>query len=85
MLDQGKALVSWMESDANEGEIRLAIIDKEEGKVSSVKVTQVSGSRATGFPQLEVSGDYIFMAWNERIGELKRVKLIRVDLDHIYP
>lgn len=85
LLDDNKALLSWMESVDKDAQIRLALADRSRGKISSVVVADVSGSRSTGFPQLEVIGKQVFMAWNETGEDKRRIKLVRLDLEQIYP
>lgn len=85
MLNQDKALVSWMESEEKMAVIRLSLIDKNEGKLSSWKIAEVSGARSTGFPQLEIAGGTVFMAWNGTKAGDRQIQLIKMDLEDIYP
>lgn len=85
LLDKNTALISWMESVGTGARIRLAVVDRSSGKVTSREVAEVSGSRATGFPQLEVIEDQAYMAWNETDENGRRIKLVRLDLEQIYP
>ena len=85
LLDKNTALISWMESVGTGARIRLAVVDSSSGKVTSREVAEVSGSRATGFPQLEVIGDQAYMAWNEAGEDGSGIRMIRLDLEQIYP
>ncbi len=85
LLDANRALLSWMESVGEEAQIRLALVDSSSGKVTSKAVAEVSGSRSTGFPQLELIGEQVYMAWNETGEHGRRIKSVRLDLEQIYP
>jgi hypothetical protein len=85
MIGPDRAVVSWIESNSTDAEVRLALVDRVKGKISSVEISQVSGARATGFPQLEIFKDQIFMAWNDVHENSSNIKLIRLDLESIYP
>jgi hypothetical protein len=85
MVDENTALLSWMEMNQQDAELRLALIDKMKGKLTSLIVAELSSARSTGFPQLEVAGGEVFLAWNEETAEGKRIKLVKTDLERIYP
>ena len=85
LLDKNTALISWMESVGDQARIRLALVDRSSGKIASREVAEVSGSRSTGFPQLEKFKGQIFMAWNDGEGKKKKIKVIGLDLEGIYP
>ena len=85
MLDENTALLSWMELNGQDAELRLALIDKFSGKLTSMAVSELSSARSTGFPQLEVAGGEVFLAWNEETTKGKRIKMVKTVLEHIYP
>ena len=85
LLDGKTALLSWMESVGEQAQVRLALAERSSGKVASFGLGEVSGARSTGFPQLEVIGKQVFMAWNETGEDKRRIKLVRLDLEEIYP
>lgn len=85
MLDENTALLSWMELNQQDAELRLALIDKLKGKLTSLTVSELSSARSTGFPQLEVAGGEVFLAWNEETSDGKRIKFVKTDLEQIYP
>ena len=85
LLDKNTAIISWMESVGDRARIRLALVDRSSGKIASREVAEVSGSRSTGFPQLEKFKGQIFMAWNDGEGKKKKIKVIGLDLEGIYP
>jgi hypothetical protein len=85
MLDENKALLSWMKLNQEDAELRLALIDKSEGILFSTVVSELSSTRSTGFPQLEVAGGEVYLAWNQETSDGKRIKMVKKDLKEIYP
>ncbi len=85
MLDENKALLSWMRLNQKDAELRLALIDKSEGILISKVVSELSSARSTGFPQLEVAGGKVFLAWNQETSDGKRIKMVKKSLKEIYP
>jgi hypothetical protein len=85
MLDENKALLSWMKLNQEDAELRLALIDKSEGILISTVVSELSSTRSTGFPQLEVAGGEVYLAWNQETSDGKRIKMVKKDLKEIYP
>lgn len=80
LIDEKRAVVSWMESTDVDAELRCALVDREQGIISSFKVSDVSGSRATGFPQLEMVAGDLYFAWNQSSDESQKIKMVRVQL-----
>ena len=80
LVDEKRAVVSWMESTDVDAELRCALVDREQGKISSFKVFDVSGARATGFPQLEMMAGDLYFAWNQSSDESEKIKMVRVQL-----
>ena len=85
MLNQNKALISWMEMSGEDAQLRLALIDKFKGKLTSMVVSELSSKRSTGFPQLELADGKVFMAWNLETPKGKSIKLVKTDLKQINP
>jgi hypothetical protein len=85
MLDENKALLSWMKLNQEDAELRLALVDKSEGILISTVVSELSSTRSTGFPQLEVAGGEVYFAWNQETSDGKRIKMVKKVLKEIYP
>ena len=63
LLDDGTALVVWLEASEEEPRI-LARFVSPEGDLGPVAlVTETSGARASGFPRIARLGDEILLAW----------------------
>lgn len=61
LMDDNTALVMWMEG----GDIRLAKVKKDGTKSPSMTLASSSDSRASGFPQLTISGGRAIAAWTD--------------------
>jgi len=68
LLDDGDAVVSWLESSPEGSSLRLRRIHPD-GKTGEAVVVLPAGSRiSNGFPQLARSGDTLLLAWTaERV------------------
>lgn len=81
MLDKETALISWMESSENLALMRMAKVGIA-GKIEKIiTVGEISGSRSTGFPQLELVDGHVFMAWNDLQNDKSRVKVFSLSLE----
>ncbi len=63
LLDDGSALVCWLESTAEGGEIRLRRIRPDGTREPAITVTPSGTARSNGFPQLARAGDQLILAW----------------------
>ncbi|NIR52589.1 exo-alpha-sialidase, partial [candidate division KSB1 bacterium] len=73
LLEDGSALVSWMETTKSGGEIRVCRIRPDGPKDWMTTLAEVSTGRASGFPQMARSGHRIFFAWTQ-VGEPSTVR-----------
>lgn len=65
LVDTDRVVVSWMQSEGDETYLYAMLVHKN-GKKSPVrKVTQLSSSRKSGFPQMEIVGGKVYFAWTE--------------------
>lgn len=72
LLDDGSALVTWLERVEGTAEVRVRHVDPN-GVGSATSVTGTHAERASGFPRMARSADRIFFAWTEP-GEQPRVR-----------
>lgn len=77
MLNDGTALVSWMESQGDTAQIMLARYDKSGALLDKKMIAQNSAARASGFPVLTSNGEDVYMAWTEAqiSGQIKTAKI----------
>ncbi len=74
-LQQGEAVVVWMESGSGENAaIRARRVHADGGMEPSFTVAATSADRASGFPRLERLGNELYCAWTET-GEPSQVRL----------
>ena len=78
VLDDGRALVSWLERTGDGvGEIRLRIVGGE-GASAPLVVTAASSGRGTGIPMIARAGDDVIVAWRDGSVRTARVALSAV-------
>lgn len=62
-LDDGSALVTWLERTAAAAEVRARLVRKDGWTGAAQTVSETSESRASGFPRLARVGDELVIAW----------------------
>ena len=65
MLDDGSAIVSWVEDTGVTGEIRVKHLDAEGNELDAFVLAKTSVSRASGFPQMTRQGNKLIFAWRD--------------------
>lgn len=65
LLDNGAALVIWLERGARATEVRGRLVGIDGGRRGSWLVTSSSEARAAGFPRVTRAGDQVVFAWTE--------------------
>lgn len=74
LIDDNTALVTWMEGR----EIKLAKVNKDGSRSSSITIATSSDARSSGFPQLAILGNRAVFAWTddaERVVKTATVQL----------
>jgi hypothetical protein len=68
LLDDGDAIVSWLESSPQGSSLRLRRIHADGKRGASIVVVPAGSRISNGFPQLARSGDTLLLAWTaERV------------------
>ena len=67
MMDDGSAFVVWMERAGKGAEIRARRIKPDGTREPSIRISETSAERSSGFPQIVRSGQQIFFAWTESV------------------
>lgn len=75
LLDENTALVSWMESTKNAAEIKVMKVTSDGVKENHLIVTELSAARSSGFPQLEVVNNQVYIAWNNVEDKQTNIKM----------
>lgn len=74
LLDDGRALVSWVERGEGDGAaVRARAVGAAGGMGEPVTVATSNSTRASGFPRMARAGDRIVLAWTEP-GDSSRVR-----------
>jgi len=81
LLDENNALVSWMESTKDAAEIRVIRVNSNGSKQQPVVITELSAARASGFPQLELINEIVYVAWNNIFDNQSTIKIKNIPLD----
>lgn len=80
-LDDGSALVSWLEPQGKNIALQVARVYKDGKQDAPITVTNTSAKRQSGFPQLEVLGDEVYVAWTDLEGNSSQVKMVSFNLE----
>ncbi len=65
LLDPHTAVVSWLESVGDHGEIRIRRISADGSTSESQRISGMSLSRSSGFPQMAAHDGKVYFAWSE--------------------
>lgn len=65
LLEDGSAVVSWIEYSARTAEFRLRRVEASGAKSPAVTVTGLTSDRSSGYPRLARSREELVMAWTE--------------------
>lgn len=78
LLDDGSALVSWIERTGGEAaEVRARRLAPHGEAGPPITIAESSGARASGFPRMARSAEGVVLAWTEP-GDPSRVRTARV-------
>ena len=80
LLDDGSALVSWIEYANRVAQFRVRRIEPSGAKSASVTVATISNDRTSGYPRIATSGNRLVMAWVEnssaaRAGDVSQLQI----------
>jgi hypothetical protein len=64
LLDDGSALVSWVEYAEGASDFKVRRVEQAGTKSPAIAVAPVSGGRASGFPKMARSGNELTFAWS---------------------
>jgi hypothetical protein len=79
LLDDGRAVVSWLEDRSGVAEIRAQPFSASGASAPAMTVTRSNVARSSGFPQMVPAGDGLLFAWTQP-GEPARVLTAFADL-----
>ena len=79
LLDDARALVSWIEGSGDAGELRVRTMAADGAADEPVTIAAVTGARASGFPRMVRSGEGVVIVWTDAAA--KRVRVARMSVD----
>ena len=65
LLENGQAMVSWMEQLEEHAEIRIVQVGKEGFLSDSKLIAETKASRESGFPIMKKYGNQLIFAWTQ--------------------
>lgn len=80
MLDDGSAIVSYLDSSEGESVIMLQHVKANGALSKPFSVSETSGSRSSGFPRMVKKDDLIYLTWTE-VGDELHAKTAAISLD----
>ncbi|MDT0555099.1 hypothetical protein [Patiriisocius hiemis] len=83
LLDESRAVVTWMEPNGEDAVIKLMEINDHGYTQPSKLITKTKADRASGFPQLARIGDSLFVAWTSIRDDSKTVNIARLDSNNL--
>ena len=78
MIDQNNAVVSWMEPDGIDTLIQILKVSSNGEKNMPITITKTRSERSSGFPQLEVVADKLYVAWTSLEDKIPAIKIVTV-------
>ena len=78
MIDQNNAVVSWMEPDGIDTLIQILKVSSNGEKNIPITITKTRSERSSGFPQLELVGDRLYLAWTSLEDKKPAIKIVTV-------
>ena len=80
-MSDGSALISWLEPKGNNVVLQVARVYVDGTRDAPITITDTTAERQSGFPQLEVIGDEVYVAWTDLDGEKSEVKMMRFEME----
>jgi hypothetical protein len=65
LLADGSAVVSWIETTNQRSQFRVRRIESNGTRSAPLTVSELAGTRASGYPRMGVSADHLVFAWTE--------------------
>ncbi|MFK5983688.1 MAG: hypothetical protein QM499_12310, partial [Flavobacteriaceae bacterium] len=78
MLDTNSAAVLWMEPSGVDTVIRMVKVNSDGSQNNPITITKTRSERSSGFPQMEVLGDKIYVAWTSLEEKETAIKFVSV-------
>jgi hypothetical protein len=83
MISDDSAIITWMENKGDDTLLQVMKIENNGAMGSPIIISKTSAERASGFPQLEVLGDKIYVSWTDVQSEISSIKTATVSIDSL--
>lgn len=80
LINSNKAIVSWLTSEEGKTFIKAQIVESNGAMPEAMTITETSESRGSGFPQIEILGNEVFIAWTVYEKESTSIQVARFEL-----
>jgi hypothetical protein len=74
LTSDGSAIASWIEFTEQHAQFKVRRIEPSGARSPAVTVSNLAGSRASGYPRIESSGAELVLAWTESVQGVSRVQ-----------
>ena len=82
-INEGKIYVLWMESNNEEADINLKIIESSNQISPTFKIGKNSAARGSGFPRIDCLENDLFIGWTDATDSITIVRTFKIQLDEI--
>ncbi len=80
-LKDGSALVSWLEPLGDKVVLQVVRVYQNGNMEAPLTITTTSAARASGFPQLEVMGTTVYVAWTDLQGDASQIEVASFEIE----
>jgi len=83
MASPNTAIVSWMENIADKTLLQVMKVYADGTKSFPVTVAETSFKRASGFPQIELINNKLYVAWTAVNGNAKTIETAFISVENL--
>ncbi|MFC4633020.1 sialidase [Dokdonia ponticola] len=80
-LKDGSALVSWLEPLGDKVVLQVVRVHQDGRKEAPITITTTSAARASGFPQIEVMGTTVYVAWTDLQDDSSQIEMTSFEIE----
>lgn len=78
MIDAENAVISWMEPNGVDTLIQIVKVSSKGVKSLPITIAKTRSERSSGFPQMELLGDKLYVAWTSMVEEEPTIEIATV-------
>lgn len=80
-LKDSSALVSWLEPFGDKVVLQVVRVYQDDHKDASLTISTTSAARASGFPQMEVIGTTVYVAWTDLQDDSSQIEVASFEIE----